>query len=309
MSSPFVSYVIATYNRRQSLARVIESVLSQSYDNFEIVVVCNSTDSTPELFEDGRFSEHESIRYHHVDERLGVIRARNLGYELADGEILVTVDDDAVFASPRTTANVVRLLEPDHVGIVAMKVVNGPDDTVEFPLPGSDLQERVPLLRPPMREPPADGPTRVTTFTGCGNAIHREVFETIGRFPPTFDYGSEELDFSLRALDAGFDIVYSPDCRVIHYEDPAGRFTGDKILKENLTNRLSMSIRNHPARYVVLSFFLWTTQLLIRSGGDLSLLFDAYADLLSDLRWLLANRDPISDRTISRVNELGGRIY
>lgn len=87
--SPLVSYVIATYNRPGDLAETLESVLNQEYEPLE-VVVCNSTDETPSLFEAGARFDRDRVRYFHYPERMGVPKARNVGYEHARGDILVT---------------------------------------------------------------------------------------------------------------------------------------------------------------------------------------------------------------------------
>ncbi|MFY4814169.1 glycosyltransferase family 2 protein [Haloarcula sp. AONF1] len=310
---PLVSYIIATYNRKESLKRTINSVLDQEYNNFEIIVVCNSNDSTPQLFNnrEGEFSDVKSIRYFHSDERMGVIRARNFGYEQARGDILVTIDDDATFDSPDITSEIVQKFSSNTaLGIIALKVVNTNNNVVEYPIKQSHLEEKVPLLKPQMKnEYNINGPELVPTFTGCGNAIDKRVFTAVGKYPPHFDYGSEELDLSLRAIDAGFEVKYFPSLVVNHYEDPSGRFTGRKILKENLKNRLAVSIRNHPLRYVILSALLWTGQSVIRSDGDLRVPIEAYGELFDEWRWLLESRDPISEETISTINAIGGRIY
>jgi GT2 family glycosyltransferase len=241
---------------------------------------------------------------------MGVIKARNLGYERADGEIMITIDDDAVFSSPQVTANAVKALEETSAKIVAMKVINNYSGEIEFPPNGSDLQDRIPLLRPQTDlEQSSDSYRMTTLFTGCANAIHQDVLDDIGRYPPSYDYGVEEFDLSLRAIDAGFDIVYCPNCVVIHYEEPDGRFEDDKIQKELFKNRIATSLRNHPIRYIVLSWCIWSARLLFRSGGNVKLYLISNFELYEEFSEILENRNKISRDTIERIRELGGRIF
>jgi GT2 family glycosyltransferase len=53
-------------------------------------------------------------------------------------------------------------------------------------------------------------------FMMCNAAIHRSVFETIGAFDETLTHGGEEVDFSIRAQLAGYEIGWVPEA-VIHY--------------------------------------------------------------------------------------------
>jgi len=242
---------------------------------------------------------------------MGVIRARNRGYEISSGDICITIDDDAVFENPNVTKNIVKHFQQNQeVGIVAMRVINFFSGDIEFPHQGSHLQNKIPFKKPQIKLEDRSGHVEKTTlFMGCGNAIHRKVFEEIGRYSPIFDYGVEEFDLSLRVLDAGFDIVYDPESTVIHYESPKGRFSEKKVQKELYKNRLDASVRNHPIRYVLFSLILWTCRLLIRSNGDIVLWIKSLAEFSRYIPELLKDRDPLSEKSIRKINELNGRVY
>ncbi|BAA29476.1 glycosyltransferase [Pyrococcus horikoshii] len=88
---PRISVIIPTYNREELLRRAIESVLDQTFDDFEILVIDGAkSESTRELvrsFGDGR------IRY--IPQKgKGIANARNLGVSKARGEFIAFLDDD-----------------------------------------------------------------------------------------------------------------------------------------------------------------------------------------------------------------------
>jgi glycosyltransferase involved in cell wall biosynthesis len=84
-----VSVVIPCYNQAHYLGEAIESVLSQSYRNFEIVVVDDgSTDNTSEVA-----SHYEGVRLVRQENR-GLSEARNTGIRHSDGEYVVLLDAD-----------------------------------------------------------------------------------------------------------------------------------------------------------------------------------------------------------------------
>jgi len=88
---PKVSVIIPTYNRGALLRRAIESVLNQSFDDFEVLVIDGAmSESTRELvrsFGDGR------LRYV-PQQGKGIANARNLGVLKARGEFIAFLDDD-----------------------------------------------------------------------------------------------------------------------------------------------------------------------------------------------------------------------
>lgn len=90
---PLVSVVIPTYNRSSTLYYALSSVLSQTYQNFEIFVVDDaSTDVTPQLME--QFADDPRIHYIRFTENRKAGAARNAGMERAKGKYIAFLDSD-----------------------------------------------------------------------------------------------------------------------------------------------------------------------------------------------------------------------
>ena len=95
--TPLISVVVPSYNCVEFLPQAIESVLSQSYKNWEVIIIDNhSTDGTDNLiksYEDSRIKFY-SIKNH------GVIAAsRNLGIKVAEGQWIAFLDGDDYWRS------------------------------------------------------------------------------------------------------------------------------------------------------------------------------------------------------------------
>lgn len=115
--NPTVSVVIPTYNRAQLIARSIKSVLSQTYQDFEIIIVDDgSTDNTEEVV--SSFND-ERIRYIRHEKNKGEAAARNTGIKAAKAEFIASQDSDDEWL-PEKLAKQVNILKDasPKVGVV-----------------------------------------------------------------------------------------------------------------------------------------------------------------------------------------------
>lgn len=288
---PLVSVVIATYGRPDALVEAVESVLAQSYDRTELVVVGDSTDDVMAMFEAGGRFDEPWIRFQHLPERTSPAQSRNEGLALATGSILVQIDDDALFADSDALGTVVDHFQRyEDVGALAFQSQDR--DT-----------GRVRIGETP--DPPTIGmeptePYRAPNFVGVGAAIRRAVLDRAGTYPDEFGYGFEDIDLSLRVHDAGYDILYTPEIVVYHEKSDAGRIP-DRERKERLVeNRINIAVRNLPWRYVVFTALVWSVYVVAvtRSVTSLRRVFGRIAG-----KWdaLVGSRTVVDAETIGRM--------
>lgn len=90
-----VTCIIPTFNRAVFLKEAIESILSQTFTDWELIIVDNgSTDNTPEIVNEYR-KKDERVLYYRYDKK-GPAAARNFGASMAKGRFLVFLDDDDI---------------------------------------------------------------------------------------------------------------------------------------------------------------------------------------------------------------------
>ena len=233
---PHVSYTIITYNRKDELGKVLNSILEQDYAPLEIVVVDNnSDDDTESLF--ARTFKKPNIHYIKLDENKGVSGGRNVAINEAQGDIIVTIDDDAVLTDPDATQTIVnKLVENPAIGILAFKIIDyytGEIDKMMFPCRDKSVDP--------------DKEFETTWFIGAGHAIRKAVYDHVGLYRDYAPWGSEEFDFSLRAIDAGFRIQYFPEITVIHKRSLSGRISNQTVFRAiALKHRIKAVILNLP---------------------------------------------------------------
>jgi glycosyltransferase involved in cell wall biosynthesis len=99
-----ISVYMPSKNRGPMVKRAIDSVMSQNYPNFELVVVDDgSTDDTPALLEEYA-RRYDNFSYYRHEESRGVAAARNLAIEKSTGEFVTGIDDDDSFAPERLSS-------------------------------------------------------------------------------------------------------------------------------------------------------------------------------------------------------------
>lgn len=112
-----VSVIIPTYNREATVGNSIQSVLNQTWQNFEIIVVDDgSTDNTCHVVE--AFAD-DRIRYVCLEQNEGASRARNEGIRLAESEFIAFLDSDDEWLPAKLEKQMrVMLQAPETVGLV-----------------------------------------------------------------------------------------------------------------------------------------------------------------------------------------------
>jgi len=112
-NSPLVSIIIPTYKRPATLDRAINSVLNQTYDNIEIIIVDDNgkgsrfQKKTEKQMK--KYDQNEKIKYikHKVNKNGAA--ARNTGIEDANGDYIAFLDDDDEFLSKKIELQVNKL--------------------------------------------------------------------------------------------------------------------------------------------------------------------------------------------------------
>ncbi|MGD1803889.1 glycosyltransferase family 2 protein [Dapis sp. BLCC M126] len=132
-TTPRVSVIIPVYNCDRYISQAIESILAQTYQSYEIIVIDDgSTDNTRLALQ----PYIETINYVY-QENQGVSAARNHGIDLARGELIAFLDADDFFLPDKLTAQVGVFDAQPNLGIVhsGWRRVNQQGDTIKDETP------------------------------------------------------------------------------------------------------------------------------------------------------------------------------
>jgi GT2 family glycosyltransferase len=207
---PLVSVVVPTADRRAILIECLEHLLRQAYprDRYELIVVDDgSRDGTSAAIRRLSIGRSEPvIRYAHQPRR-GPAAARNAGIELARGDPICFLDDDA--------------LAPAHW---LAAVVEGANRHPDAGCLGGPVRPRLECRAPPtcrshelagMRLDHGRADTEVDEVWGCNMAVRASAILRTGTFDERLAV-AEDWDWGQRLRAAGGRIVYLPDAWVSH---------------------------------------------------------------------------------------------
>jgi hypothetical protein len=209
-----VSVVILSYNSKEDLKECIPSLISQTYQDFEIIVVDNaSTDGSEEFIK----ANYPGIKIVQTGKNLGYAAGNNAGFEVAEGEYIVVVNPDTV-ADPEWLAKLIEPLENDPtITATTSKVliyyqkdkINTCANTAHY----TGLTFCRGLNKSASE---LDSCQPVGAVSGCSFAIRSDMLKNINGFDSDFFLYQEDADLSWRIRFAGGKIMYVPESVIYH---------------------------------------------------------------------------------------------
>jgi len=215
-----VSVIVPTYNRSGRIRGAIDSILNQTYDEIEIIIINDgSTDGTKEVLQ--LYASHDSVRIFNLDSNVGRSQARNKGIHEARGEFICVLDDDDRWCATKIEKQV-KLFKSlgDEYGLIYTWAVVKTNDRVTSEIKNSECGDIYPEIL---------GSYSITPHTSY--MARSTCFQDVSGYDPTFQYG-EDWDITIRiAKKWKVDVVpeiltevnnhpdNDPDsARLVHYE-------------------------------------------------------------------------------------------
>jgi glycosyltransferase involved in cell wall biosynthesis len=190
MNSPTVSVIIPAYNQANFLAEAIQSVLDQTYPDFELIVVNDaSPDDTTGVvnqFQDPR------VNYLIHEQNRGLPAARNTAMRASTGEIICLLDADDIFHPTKLEAHVAFLKANPAIGVSY-------NARYELNYSARTIRE---LTRPP-RQVDLTDLVLGFPFAPSDMVLRRDWAFRVNLFDESYVFFSEDLDINCRLALAG----------------------------------------------------------------------------------------------------------
>lgn len=198
---PKASVVSLAYNRRQNVAELLATFRRQTMPAAEVILIDNaSTDGTADLVR----QEFPEVKLIETGQNLGMV-AYNLGFQAAQGDYILVMDDDGLPASDDWIAQVVtRFEENPRLGAVCCTIRM--QDTGKL---AHDSPQFVP-----------QGDSRIgypgVAYNGTGAGLRAAALKQVGFYPWHFYIMYLELHFCTRLLETGWQVRHFPEIETWH---------------------------------------------------------------------------------------------
>jgi len=145
MDNPLISIVVPTRNRARLLPRLFESVLSQTYPHWELIIVDDASTDDTQLVLRGYQATHPQLKIITLPAHGGAGRARNAGVDAAQGAYIAFLDDDDVALPARLERQLQFLSAHPDVDLCfsLIRWMNVPD-ALKVERPGALLRNEIP---------------------------------------------------------------------------------------------------------------------------------------------------------------------
>jgi hypothetical protein len=247
------SVVINTDSRLSWLKRTLSGLRYLTYPHFEVCVVSGPTEDGTK---DYLASLGDDVKVGYCLKR-NLSQSRNIGIAMADGDVVVFIDDDAV-PEPEWLADLAKSYDDDEVGAVGGFVYDNTGvkfqtryvttNRLAYP---SDWTVAAPHLNFPFS-------SEIPHLLGTNCSFRRSVLLEIGGFDEEYEYFLDETDVCCRVNDAGYRIVQRADGFVHHKYAPSHLRDERRVVRNwypLIKNRLYFGMRNardhHSTREVV----------------------------------------------------------
>lgn len=216
VNNPLVSVILVLYNRAELTLSCLHSILHNSFKSLEVIIVDNnSSDRTKELL-----AKVQGVKFIFNDENRHFLEAANQASEIAQGEYLLFLNNDAQILGDSINQAVKTLNDQPDIGAVGGKII----------LPDGRLQEAGSIIwqdgsclgygRGDDPELPQYMFQREVDYcSGAFLLTPRKLFKELGGFDDIYQPAYyEETDYCVKLHQAGKKIIYDPQVAILHYE-------------------------------------------------------------------------------------------
>jgi GT2 family glycosyltransferase len=275
---PLFSVIVLNWNGRHLLEECLDSVMAQTFRDFELILVDNGSGDGSAAWAEERWGG--KVRVLALPANRGFAGGNNEGIRAARGAYAVLLNNDTAADSGWLAALAAAAARHPEAGMFTPKILNyfrrhEIDNTGHLVYPDGLARGRDRLERDDGR---FDEEGETLYPSGCAGVYRRDMLEEIGLLDEAFFAYGEDVDLGLRARWAGWKCYYVPGAVVYHkYSATAGTYSpGKAFLVER--NRVWILVKNFTPAAVALSpvytaWRYWTHLKGIASGKGASARF------------------------------------
>jgi GT2 family glycosyltransferase len=306
--TPKISIIIVNWNGLALLKECLQSLTTQSFQDFEIILVDNgSSDGSVEWIQ----RNYPSVRLLCLESNVGFSAGNNAGVRVAYGEYIVLLNNDTEVERDWLNALYARISSDENIAACDSKVLfyDRPEKIwasgADYTIAGSVQSRWSGGIDSKDNQSAED----VFIAIACAAIYRRAVIDRIGLFDEDYFAGYEDVDWSFRAHLAGYRIINEP-AAIVYHRVSATHIHNSSIFVYNSQKNVSMTfIKNMPVKLILKYFPL---QLIYNIGcliyyakiGKLKAFLRAKGYVLSRMVKILKKRKGIQKLAVVPASEI-----
>ena len=204
--SPKISVIVLTKNSRKYIRLCIESILKQTFPDFEVIVVdAQSKDETISILEEYKSKTKLPFRIEDVPPDTSIGKARQIGLEISRGEILAFIDSDVELPHENWLINMSKPLQDETVaGVQTLAKCKDTDPAILKKIHSSFEYKNTVI--------------DIDHYEIVGTShllIRKELIERVGGIRDICS--SEDLEVTKKIMQSGYKFIYLPTEKCYHY--------------------------------------------------------------------------------------------
>lgn len=248
--SPKVSVVIVNYNGERYLETCLDSLRTQSYTDFEVILADNgSSDGSTDIVQ----RAYPEVILIQNTTNLGFARGTNEGIRASRGEYILTLNNDTRLDRNFIEEIVRPMIREGRIGICASKMLY-PDGRINST--GTCISRSGAAWDRGMSEPDRGQYEKAEeVFGACaGAALYRKkLLDEIGLFDEDFFMYMEDVDLAFRARLAGWRCVFVPKAIAYHHHGGTSGVGSDTAVYYGNRNMIWVAFKNFPPFLLITS--------------------------------------------------------
>jgi GT2 family glycosyltransferase len=192
-----LTVVVLSYNRREELSKNLPKLCKSSTINgFELIVVDNASDDGSREFLHDLAIEFSCLKLIFNDSNLGVADGRNAGWRATTRDFILNIDDDT-WVEEQDLFKLLDVAKSNiRVGVISPRIIHAISNESQCDHGAERCQ--------------------ISNFHGACHIVKKQAYLEVGEIDSGCSFGGEELDYSIRMRNLGFDVIYYPDVTVKH---------------------------------------------------------------------------------------------
>lgn len=244
VENPKISILIPNKDSREDLKKCIDSILTSTYQNYEIIVIENNSvdQETFRFYEELKKNDQIKVVTFETDE-FNFSSINNFGRKYATGQYLLFLNNDVEIITKDWLENMLGLCQRDDVGIVGAKLLYY-DNTVQHAGVIIGMGGVAGHIHKDIKDEEYGYFSRASLInnyyavTAACLMIKAKIFDEVKGFDETLKVAFNDVDLCMKVREKNYLVVYTPYAKLYHYESKSRGYEDTKEKKERFAKEI-----------------------------------------------------------------------